>query len=219
MKPNIAKIYMVWRPAMGTRRIPVGFFHKHDGKYKFHYIKEGVIKAKRMGFVSFPAFPETDKIYDENIINILSKRINDPNRSDIKEYYQFWEVREKEQKDPFRVLAHTTGTLATDNFEFLVDYYGVKNLKQVSEIAGLSKTMIPSEILKEGDILDWKLEKDNSYDPKAVAVYKGDIKIGYVKAIHNQIFHKKGSNRLQIRTKKIEANGHLKKIHIVIQYI
>jgi hypothetical protein len=36
------------------------------------------------------------------------------------------------------LLAHTQGLVPTDNFEFLADFYLTKNLKFVSEIAGLT---------------------------------------------------------------------------------
>lgn len=50
----------------------------------------------------------------------------------------------------------------------------------------------------------------------AVAVYKGDMKIGYIKQVHNRLFHKKGSNRLKIKVEKVNRNGHINKAYLWI---
>ena len=149
-------------------------------------------------------------------MKVLSLRINDSERSDIQDYYKFWEVPKTAQKDTYRLLAYTQGMLPTDNFEFLAEYYGVKGVRFVSELTGLSENQLKNDCIREGDKLEWKLEPDNEYDPKAVALYKDGQKLGHVKRIHCHVFHLPSSNLLKVRVKKIEHNGHISRALILI---
>lgn len=210
---------MAWRPTRGQRRIVVGEIKKTAQTTSFSYIQKGVEEASKLGFICFPDFPDTSKTYNTNIICTLSQRVNNSERSDIEDYYRFWEIPQESKGDIYRMLAYTGGILATDNFEFLVDFYSIKNLTLVSEVSGLSVTPLENETIKVRDILLWERESDNQYDSDAVAIYKGDTKIGYVKRIHARIFQKVGKERLQIVVKKIEHNGHINKAYIAIRYV
>lgn len=216
MRPHIKSITLVWRPGKSHRRIPVAVVKSNVFGTTFRYLKAGVEKAKEIGFVCFPDFPDTKEIHNVNILKVLSLRINDKERSDIQDYYKFWEVPEASQNDTYRLLAYTQGILPTDNFEFLAEYYGVKGLRFVSEITGLSKTQLENDCIHEGDELEWKLELYNEFDSKAVALYKDGQKLGYVKRIHCHAFHLPNSKYLKVRVKRIEHNGHISRALILI---
>ena len=105
--------------------------------------------------------------------------------------------------------------MPTDNFEFLADFYPRKNLCFITEISGLSKTKIESNLLNEGDVLKTFLEKDNAYDKYAVALYKDELKLGYVKLINNRVFyHTKYTPKVIVHS--IEKNGVLKRVFIKV---
>jgi len=210
---------MVWRPGRGTRRIVVGAIRRKSGELIFEYSKEGVKEAQESGFVCYPDFPDLDKTYDTNILRTLSLRLNDPERTDIEDYYSFWEIPSTSRRDPYRVLSHTGGVLPTDNFEFLAEFYGAKGLALVTDMSGLTHRKLDGDSISEGDLLTWKREPDNPQDDKAVAVYKGTEKIGYIKKIHSHVFYKKGSDLLQVRVKRIEHNGHINKVFLSINYM
>lgn len=216
MRPHIKNIILVWRPGKSHQRIPVAIVKSNAFGTTFTYLKEGVEMAKEKGFICFPDFPIDDEVHDRNVLKVLAQRINDRERSDIQSYYNFWEVPESAQKDTYRLLAYTQGILPTDNFEFLAEYYGVGGIRFVSELTGLSQTQLDSDILKEGDELKWKLEPDNKYDAKAVALYKDDKMLGHVKRIHCHVFHLPCSNLLKVRVKKVVHNGHVSQALILI---
>ena len=208
---------MTWRAGRGHRRIIVGEIRSNASTTYFKYIREGVENAKKDGFICYPDFPEISKTYNTNVLRILSQRLNDSERTDINLYYDFWEIPKNCIKDPYRLLAYTGGILPTDNFEFLVDFYGTKNVSLVTELTGLSiHSPISTGELSEGDKLIWKLEPENQYDKYAVRIYKNNKFIGYVKKIHNHLFYKKGSRFLTVSIKKIEHNGHIKKVFLLI---
>lgn len=216
MRPHIKNITLVWRPGKSHRRIPVAIVKSNVYGTTFRYLREGVEEAREKGFVCFPDFPDTKEIHETNVLKILAQRINDNERSDIQDYYSFWEVPKVAQKDTYRILAYTQGILPTDNFEFLADYYGVRGVRFVSELTGLSQNLLDNNCIKEGDELDWKLEPENEYDSKAVTLYKDGQLLGHVKKIHSHVFYLPRSKSLKVRVKKIEHNGHIKRALILI---
>lgn len=231
MENEIKSIYLAWRPSSGKRRIIIGEIKlRETGDIIFRYIKEcgkgkikeGVEEAKKHGFTSFYGLPYDDKReYKGDELEVIFQRLNNSKRQDIKQYYEYWEISEEKIEDKFYILAQTQGLLSTDNFEFLADYYPTKYLSFVSEISGLSKTNIKSEDLSEQDELRWVLEKNNEYDEYAVRLYKEDLFLGYVKKIHNRVFHDKifdnAPNKLKVKVKSLIKNGHIKQAFISIK--
>lgn len=137
----ISTIYLVWRKGKGSRRKVVGRIKKNatDG-VRFEYLLKGVEEAQKEGFTPYIDFPDTDKVYKENVLDIFGQRLLKSERSDIQKYHDFWAIDPKFKEDKFYLLAYTQGMLSTDNFEFLADFHPVKDLKFVSEICGLSHT-------------------------------------------------------------------------------
>jgi len=217
----IGNIYLTWRKGKGNSRTAVGVIRRNvtDG-VRFQYIEAGVQKARLEGFNGFADFPDTnkDRIYSENVLEILGKRLTNSDRPDIQKYFDFWEINPEYKNDKYYLLAHTQGLLATDNFEFLADYSPIDGLSFISEICGLSHTNPPHDIISEGEELKWKYNRANSYDNKAIEVYKGDTYLGNVKLVHCNVFHKPGGDKLKIRVKSIEKNGHINRVFINISF-
>jgi hypothetical protein len=212
----IGSIYLAWRKGKGSRRKIVGVIKKNASEgIRFQYNLEGVKEAEKEGFAPYVDFPDLQKTYSHNVLDIFGQRLIKTERSDSQKYLDFWDIDKKYQDDKYYLLAYTQGMLSTDNFEFLADFYPVKGLQFVSEICGLSHAKLEPGIITVGDILTYKLEKDNPKDKYAVKVLKGDIELGYVKMIHSKVFHK--SNRpLKIKVKSIDQNGAINRVFIEI---
>ncbi len=215
----IGTIYLAWRKGKGSRRKIVGIIRKNvtDG-VRFEYIKEGIQEAQKEGFTPYIDLPDTSKKYSENVLEIFSKRLIKSERSDIQKYLDFWAIDPKFKEDRYYLLAYTQGMLSTDNFEFLADFHPVKELKFVSEICGLTHTQLKAGALMVGDILSWKLERENPYDKYAVKIFKGPEFIGYIKIIHSRVFHKKLINPLIVKVKSIDQNGNINRIFVEISF-
>jgi len=215
---TIGNIYLVWRKGKGERRIPVGIIRKNATMgIRFEYLKDGVDKAKTYGFVAYEGFPDTSKIYKENVIEIFGQRLMRSERNDIKDFYDFWQIDLKYKNDDFYMLAYTQGILPTDNYEFLADFNPVKNIAFITEISGLSKTKLAPDVLDEGDILRYEQEPDNKFAPKntAIKLFKADVFLGYVKIIHSRAFYKR-SEELKISVHHIEKNGLLNRVFLKV---
>lgn len=213
---EIGNIHLCWRPARGSSRISIGIIkHSITGGVRFNYLKEGIEEAQKFGFKFYEGFPDLDKEYTENVIEIFGQRIVKSERSDVKDFYDFWGVNQAFKDNDIYMLAYTQGLLPTDNFEFLADFNPVKGLSFVSEIAGLTEAKLDAKIVSEGDELKYELESDNLYDSKAVKLLKNEMYVGYVKVIHSRIFHKV-NGPFKVNVQAIEANGVLRRVFIKI---
>ena len=217
---EIAQIFLSWRKGQGDRRHLVGVLKKNATEgVRFSYIPEGVEAAKREGFTSYAEFSEIDKVYKENVIDIFGQRIIKSERSDISDFYQFWEIDPKFKDDRYYLLAHTQGLIPTDNFEFLAEYNRIKSLCFLTDLAGLSLLQLPAGTISKGDVLSYQLEKDNPRDPCAVKVFKRDMQVGYIKKVHNRVFHRLGKGKLKLTVKAIEENGIVKRVFVKVKAV
>ena len=215
MKKFIKQIYLVWRRGRNDSRIKVGKLTKNvtDG-IRFQYIEEGVKEAMEKGFTMYPDFPDIDRIYTQNVLEIFSQRLTKTERSDIQKYFNYWEILPSLKDDKFYVLAQTQGLLLTDNFEFIAEYYPVKNLNFTSELCGLTRRKLAIGTIKEGDLLQWKIEKNNPFDKYAVKLLNNGIELGYVKTIHAKVFHVSKYKSFQISVKSLEQNSYITRAFI-----
>jgi hypothetical protein len=213
----IGTIYLAWRKGKGSRRKIVGVI-KRNATYgvRFHYIPKGVAEAQKEGFTPYVDFPDTLKVYSENILEIFGQRLIKTERPDIQKYLDFWDIKWKFKDDKYYLLAYTQGMLSNDNFEFLADFHPVKGLNFVSEICGMAHYKIEPGFLSVGDKLSWELEKNNPKDPYAVKVLKGEKVLGYVKLVHSKVFHKAIKSSIEIRVKSVDQNGAVNRVFIEI---
>lgn len=215
----IANIYLVWRKGKGSRRKIVGVIKKNANEgTRFFYLSKGVEEAQKEGFTPYIDFPDTSKVYTDNVLDIFGQRLIKTERPDIQKYLDFWDVDTKYQDDKFYLLAYTQGMLSTDNFEFLANFNPIKELQFVSEICGLSHYKVESGTLQVGDLLSYELEKDNPQDPFAVKILKGSKVLGYVKMVHSNVFHKKIKRPLSVRVKSVDQNGSVNRVFIEISF-
>ncbi|PKB16805.1 hypothetical protein [Flavobacterium sp. 5] len=210
----IGNIHLIWRPGKGSRRISVGTIKKSATEgIRFQYNQEGVAEAKKQGFVHYEGFPDTDKIYTENVIEIFGQRIIRTDRPDLKNFYDFWEIDKKKKENKYYMLAFTQGLLPTDSFEFLADFNPIDDLSFVTEITNLSEAQISSDKVSIGDVLRYELEPNNIYDNKAVKVFKSELYLGHIKLIHCKVFHKT-QKQFKLVVQGIEKNGVLKRVFV-----
>lgn len=216
---SIGNIYLTWRKGNGHRRFKIGVIRRNSSVgVRFNYIEEGVEKAQKEGFTVYTDFPELSKTYNENVLEIFGQRLIKTDRSDIQRFLDFWAVDPLYKEEKYYMLAHTQGILSTDNFEFLADFHPTINLCFITEISGLSKYETPSGTIEVGEYLNWEYESSNPHDKEAIKITKNGETLGYVKQIHNRVFHKKNGNRLKIKVTHIDQNGHLNRVFIQISF-
>lgn len=215
----IAQIYLVWRKGSGGRRHVIGKIKNNVTEgVRFEYIKDNIEAAQKEGFIPYESFPDLDKVYSENVIDIFGQRLMRSDRGDLRNFYNFWKVDKSKVEDRHYMLAYTQGMLPTDNYEFLADFNPIKGLRFVTEISGLTHFKISSELLEIGDELSYLLEPTNFKDKNAVKVFKGKLALGYIKQVHNKVFGK-SKNTLKLKVQSIERNGILKRVFVTVEIV
>jgi hypothetical protein len=211
------KIYLSWRKGIGNVRFIVGVLEKTTtDSFVFQYDNEQVEQAGKEGFKPYTEFSDTAKLYNGNVLDIFAQRLIKSDRTDVQKFYDFWEIEPQFFNDKFYLLGHTQGLLPTDHFEFLADYNPVSHLHLLTDLARVEIQQHSSDRLAEGDELQVRLEKDNQHDSEAVAVYKNDLKIGYIKKVHCRVFHKEGGAKLKLKVKAVDKNGIIKKAFVKV---
>jgi hypothetical protein len=116
-RKEFGHIYLSWRQGSGHRRHIVGVLKKTVTKgISFDYFLDAIKQAEKEGFSPYTEFPDTQKKYTDNVLDIFGARLTKPERTDISDFYDFWEISDYQKDDKFCLLAHTQGFLPTDNF-------------------------------------------------------------------------------------------------------
>lgn len=210
----VSTIYISWRKKLGEKRYIIAKIRRNVNGISFGYTKE-FQEAKKDGLEHFLGFKDAETLTAKKIETLLSLRIMSKDRPDRPEFLQFWEA--EYVVDIFDMLAFTQGKSPSDNFEFLADFLTVKTNKLtfITDLAGLSYLKISAGTVKIGDKLTYKKEIDNVFDKNAIAVFWGNVKLGYIKRIHNKVFNLKRT--LQLTVKAIDQNGIIKQIFVKVE--
>lgn len=211
------KIYLAWRKGRGFARHIVGEIKSDSEGISFKYLaNEELTKAQEDGFTNYTEFPNLEKIYTENVVEVFKQRLTKSERGDYDRFLSFWNIEQKKKEDTLYLLALTQGLVPTDNFEFLADFHVTKELRIVSELTGLTNNPIDASAVKVDDMLTFE-KAPSEHDNKQVNLYtEGRQLVGCVKKIHSRIFYKRRSEFLKVRVKAIEKNGVLKRAFIEI---
>lgn len=213
------KIYLAWRKGVGSRRHVVGLLErKPDNQPTFRYLPEARQLFLEEGFLPYFEFPDFDKVYDQNVVAIFAQRLMKPQRPDIRQFYEFWEVDQSQANDRFYLLGKTQGLVATDNFEFLAEYELTPQTHFLTDLAGLTHLELPRGLVKMGDALHFEYERANEKDPEAVKVFAGELELGYIKKVHCRVFHQSDADKLELTVKSVEQNGTIRKIYVRVAH-
>lgn len=97
------------------KEILIGEVAKKDNVYIFKYDKEGVKKAKKIGFSYIVGFKDIDQEYmSEKLFSVFTSRIPPKNRHDIDKILNELELS---NYDEIEILKRTNGKCFTDEIE------------------------------------------------------------------------------------------------------
>ena len=214
----VRTIYIAWKKNEGSRRSIIAKIKRNSSQgITFEYCKDGYKEAHDNGLEFFFGFKNAEELTAEQVEHLLSQRVISRERPDRNEYLSFWEA--EGVHDTFDLLALTQGKSPTDNFEFLAVYYPQSGLSFVTDLAGISHRNLPKGSVQKGDTLSIKREPSNPFDKDAVAVFKGDLHIGYIKQIHKWAFLHKKARIPQLQVKGVDQNGKIKQIFVSVKFL
>jgi hypothetical protein len=174
-------LYLVWQNPKDRNRIIIGELKK-NGKYEFKYLK-GVNEAIEEGFEPLIPFPDLKVKYINNVLfPIFSSRIPGPNRVDIDDILDKYNMVEY---DEFELIRRSGAKTPIDNLEFIDPILNLRqeNLSRDFFAAGTryycNQKQCEEEI-KISDIVKLEKESANKKDKYAVKMYINDMCIGYI---------------------------------------
>lgn len=204
---------MSWRTSKAKPRIIVGKLTIDQLKnVDFEYINLPQIRQNE--FKGYPGLNmEVSK--HNNVLDLFSKRLINTSRSDSQDLLDFWEIESGFKNDKLYMLAMTQGLTSIDNFEFLADFNLRKGMHFVTDIAALSHSKYNLAKIKKGDLLTFEKE-DHPKDGNAVKVMMNNEHVGYVKQIHNRVFHQEGADEIKIEVKRVIDSPDERKLFVKV---
>ncbi|MFD2786259.1 hypothetical protein [Hymenobacter rubripertinctus] len=173
-------------------------------------------EAKKVGFISYTEFPDINTLYTDGVLEIFARRLTRNERNDRSNMLEFWSAEGKGY-DAFDMLAMTQGWLTTDNFEFLADFYPKRHFQFVTDLAYTRSLELPRGTIAEGDKLQFKFDRKNEVDCKAIRVFKDELFIGFIKQKHCNFFHHlKRSWTTNLQVKAVDQNGVIRQVFITV---
>lgn len=210
------------------KRFVVGEVRAENGIWLLEYYdNEDTKEAAEHGhFNGMTAYPyEAGKIYNDNVKDILSKRVASPNRSDYLEYLRSYRLppEKAENLSTMQILAYTRGELTGDGFSFFPDLENMTSpFDLVIEIAGFrhcdGMKISPIQSLMDQEVR-FVPEPENEKDRDAIAIYRDKTKLGYVPRGYSQYFARHALKRYDIAANITKINGTLErpKISALVQ--
>lgn len=206
------KIYLLWQSADHSRRYVIGeLIENSDKQYSFRYVQgPDLEEAKKLGFDAYPAFPDLNKEYHQNVIESFAMRLPARSREDFQRLLEYWNIQDSNISD-FDLLSITGGQLKTDYFEFIDPHEHKRPAEFLTELAGYAHYAddLMLRNLSRGIALDVELEPKNRWDSYAVKVKYKDKCIGYIKKIHSRTISSEiGKGRkIQVYVSNASING------------
>ena len=213
-------IYLTWRKDIKKERHIIGKLCRNNGRYSFSYIQENIKYLNENGvFLPYPAFPELNEVYAENVLEIFGRRLLNPQRRDYEDFLTYWGANNY-KNDTFALLGLTGAKLLTDNFEFIaphteipasfntdVSWLNTNSEYVVNEIRRLSNNEVEQKI-------KLVLDTNNEFDKKAVKVMFENEKLGFLKSIHCENVHDAivSGKTVKTRIANIIKNGTIKEV-------
>lgn len=188
------RLCLLWQNVVSRQWYHIGsLFYTSNHTFIFTYennkISRGLSEALQNGYVLHPTFKDRYHTYESNhLFAAFSRRLPNRNRKDYSELMDYLDI--SEEAGDFDVLAASGGKLIADHYEF-VRPISIEGNKFAIEcfVRGWRHYVADKQIHIRESEFSLVSEPSNEQDPKAVAVYKGLEKVGYIPAFYSDFFY------------------------------
>lgn len=189
-------LLMTWQPhedaVPRTRRVVGVVLRRDDGSYGFRYLRDSddFRAAEAAGFRGFPAFNDTDEEINQGVLEALVRRLPPRKREDFADYLALHRLPSPFTASDFALLGYTRARLPSDGFElvpiFLPD---MVPCELIVEVAGTRHVFGPDvKGLSVGDLVTFRLDRENVVDQDAVLVCHQGRPLGYINRALRGVF-------------------------------
>jgi hypothetical protein len=142
-----------------------------------------------LGYQGYPVFSLNRKVHRQGVIAAFMRRLPPRSRPDFEDYKRQFRLAPHLDLSDFALLGQTQAKLPSDGFS-LVDPLNPETIQcdLVLEVAGFRYYAEDAPGLQATQAIVIKPEPENPYDPKAVQVCAGDVKIGYINRLQTAAF-------------------------------
>jgi hypothetical protein len=206
------RLYLIWQGPEGgerSRRI-VAELLRTDHMVELRYLtqSEDFRKARENGFEGYPAFPKTERIYRDGVIETLMLRLPPRERSDFNKYLESFRISTAVQISDFALLGYSGAKLPSDGFSIVHPFDEVDTpCELLTEVAGFRYYEGMNMQLSVGMSATLQPEPGNPYDSQAIAVLVAGTKIGFIGRGVLDAFHRWLSNGSEISAVIEKMNG------------
>lgn len=136
-----------------------------------------------LGYRGYPAFDSRlskNRLFTEGVVEAFLRRLPPASRSDFRAFLELFRYRGG-NLPPMSLLALTAARLPSDGFALIDRLDPFSNAcDTVLEVAGYRHQTPEARELPDGVELSLVPEPDNQFDPDAVVIKAGAMKIGYI---------------------------------------
>lgn len=179
--PDAEKDRLRWAVGILKTGSPATFRYFSEEELPSYNIGRSRAQLNAAGFSGYPAFRyDPGKQFDVDVLKTFMRRIPPASRNDFGRYQEYFSIRPQTGMPDMLLLALTEARLPGDGFS-LVDPLNPTSTsgEAVVEIAGYRYEAGGSDLLP-GDVLVLKPDPTNRHDCDAVAIFRGDIRVGFV---------------------------------------
>jgi hypothetical protein len=138
--------------------------------------------AKDAGFQGYPAFRLEQRDFTSGVRDAFMRRLPPRYRGDFDDFLMMHKLPVPFTGSDLALLGYTGARLPSDGFGFVPEFgESVQPCQYILEVAGV-RHVYGNNLsgLAVGDDIEFRPEPDNVVDADAIAVYRGDRKLGYV---------------------------------------
>ena len=206
-------LFLIWKDPKTKNRYTVGQLSR-NGKFEFSYGYE-YKEAIKAGFELLIAFPDTDKVYqNDDLFPVFASRLPDPKRKGIEEILKKYYLQ---NYDAFELLKRSGAKLPIDNLEFIDPILDNGETRIVKNffVAGtgyflgcMGEECDRSVQVSVNDVLRLEPEPENVHDPYAIKIIgcKSNNVLGYLPRYYTQRVSELINSNAQIFCKAVEVN-------------
>lgn len=191
------ELVLAWQAPDGVpdrRRWAVGLLERGVSQPTFRYFSATEVEERnggrdagmlrQQGFAGYPAFRfELGRCYREQVLETFARRIPPASRADFPKYLEYFSIMPGSASDLFTLLGLTEARLPGDGFSLVDPLSPALERGEITfEIAGY-RHEAPDIATEIGDKLTLRADPDNVWDDFAVAVFSGDVRLGFVNRI------------------------------------
>jgi hypothetical protein len=206
------RLYLVWQGPEGGDRMRrlVAELRRTNHAIELHYLtqSEDFRKARESGFEGYPAFPKTDRVYKEGVIETFMLRLPPRERPDFNKYLESLRISPSVRISDFALLGYSGAKLPSDGFSIVHPFDDVDEPCEIlTEVAGFRYYSGMDMQLAAGMNATLQPEPNNPFDPQAIMVTINGKKVGFIGRGVLAAFHRWMNSGCEITAVIEKMNG------------